>query len=50
MVLNLVEHCFTNNAEDAPRAFEIGTLALMPKDITSCCGIVLQVGINDCDF
>jgi hypothetical protein len=41
MVLDLVECCFTNNAEDAPRAFEIGALALMPKDVTSCCGIVL---------
>jgi hypothetical protein len=40
MVLDFVECCFTNNA-DAPRAFEIGTLALMPKDVTSYCGIVL---------
>ena len=41
MVLDLVEYCFTNNAEDAPRAFKIGILALIPKDITSYCGIVL---------
>jgi hypothetical protein len=42
MVLDLVECCFTNDAEDAPsRTFEIGALALMPKDVTSYCGIVL---------
>ena len=42
MVLDLVEYCFTNNAEDAPRAFEIGILSFIPNDITSYyCGIVL---------
>ena len=35
MVLDLVKYCFTNNAEDAPRAFEIEILALIPKDIIS---------------
>ena len=39
--LDLVEYCFTNNAEDAPRAFQIGILGLIPKDITSYRGIVL---------
>ena len=42
MVLNLVEHCFINdNAEDVRRDFEIGVLALMPKDVMSCHGIML---------
>jgi hypothetical protein len=46
MVLDLVEHCFTNNAEDAPRAFEIGMLALTSKDVTSYPGIVLLETIH----
>ena len=41
MVLKIVEYCFTNEAKDAPKAFEIGILALIPKDITSYRGIVL---------
>ena len=41
MVLKLVQRCFTNDAKDAPKAFEIGILALIPKDITSCQGIAL---------
>ena len=40
-ILDLVEYCFTNNAEDASRAFEIGLLALIPKNITSYCDILL---------
>jgi hypothetical protein len=46
MVLDLVEHCFTNNAEDAPREIEIGMLALTPKDVTSYRGIVLLETIH----
>jgi hypothetical protein len=46
MVLDLAEHCFTNNAEDAPRAFEIGMLALTSKDVTSYPGIVLLETIH----
>jgi hypothetical protein len=45
MVLKLVEYCFTNDAKDAPKAFEIGILALIPKDITSYRGIVLLESI-----
>jgi len=41
MVLDLVHYCFVNNAKDSPKAFEIGILALIPKDITSYRGIVL---------
>jgi hypothetical protein len=45
MVLKLVEYCFINDAKDAPKAFEIGILALIPKDITSYRGIVLLESI-----
>jgi hypothetical protein len=45
MVLKLVEYCFINDAEEAPRAFEIGILALIPKDVTSYRGIVLLESI-----
>ena len=45
MALKLVEHCFTNDAKEAPRAFEIGILALIPKDITSYQGIALLESI-----
>jgi hypothetical protein len=41
MVLDIVEYCFMNNAVDMPRAFEIGILALIPKDVTSYRGICL---------
>jgi hypothetical protein len=41
MVMDLVKCCFTNNAKEALRAFGVGMLALTPKDITSCSGIVL---------
>jgi hypothetical protein len=45
MVLKLVEYCLINDAEEAPRAFEIGILALIPKDVTSYRGIVLLESI-----
>jgi exonuclease III len=45
MVLKLVAYCFTNDAKDAPKAFEIGILTLIPKDITSYRGIVLLESI-----
>jgi hypothetical protein len=41
MVLKLAECCFTNDAEDAPKAFESKILASIPKDVTSHQGIVL---------
>jgi hypothetical protein len=41
MVLKLAEHCFTNDDEDASKAFEIGILALILKDVTSHRGTAL---------
>ena len=41
MAMDLVKRCFTNDGEDAPSSFEVGTLALTPKDVTSYRGIVL---------
>jgi hypothetical protein len=46
MVLKLVEYCFIYDTEEAPRAFEVGILALMiPKDVTSYRDIVLLESI-----
>jgi hypothetical protein len=36
LALKLEEYCFINDAEEAPRAFEVGILlALIPNDVTS---------------
>jgi hypothetical protein len=45
LVVKLVRYCFENDAENMPRAFEVGILALIPKDITSHRGIVLLEAI-----
>jgi hypothetical protein len=45
MVLKLVECCFTNDAKHALKAFEIGILALIRKDITPYRGIVVLESI-----
>jgi hypothetical protein len=36
VLLKLAECCFTNDVKDVTKAFEIGILVLIPKDITSC--------------
>ena len=41
MVLKLGQRCFASDGKDAPKAFKIGILALIPKDITSCRRTVL---------
>jgi hypothetical protein len=47
MVVKLVEYCFINDAEEAPRAFEIGILALIPKkDVTSYKGIACAYRVD----
>ncbi len=45
LVMKLVRYCFENDAKNMPRAFEVGILALIPKDITSHRGIVLLEAI-----
>ena len=45
LVMKLVRYCFENDAENMPKAFEVGILALIPKDVTSHRGIVLLEAI-----